>query len=225
MFRNPMANQARTEPANNPAPQPSWPNKSAPDEALDYAQSPVQTPTTTRAMTESESLAREIKEGTLNGFIGNGTAVVGEAMFKGMLRVDGHLSGRVTSEDGTLIVGNNGQVDANVEVAVATINGTINGDIIATKRIEIGRAAKVTGNIQTAALVIEQGAIFEGSCRMLHLKKAADKPSADKPAKDGEAAKPSTAKPPTPKPLTAVSSTTVETPESAQPSIVSDVAS
>ncbi len=216
MFRNPMANQTRTEPATNPAPQPSWSNKSAPEEASDYAQlpgqTPVQTPATMRAMTESESLAREIKEGTLNGFIGNGTALVGEAMFKGMLRVDGHLSGRITSEDGTLIIGTNGQVDANVEVAVATINGTVNGDIIATKRIEIGRAAKVTGNIQTAALVIEQGAIFEGSCRMLHLKKAADTP-AKNGEKNVEAAKPST------------SSKPIEIPESAQPSIISDVAS
>ncbi len=127
------------------------------------------------AVTESESLARDIKEGTLSGFVGNGTTLTGEANFKGMLRVDGHLSGRVSSADGTLIVSNNGQVDANVEVAVAQIYGTVNGDIIATKRIEMGRVAKVNGNIQTPALVIEQGALFEGSCRMVQLKEAQDK--------------------------------------------------
>ena len=143
--------------------------------ATDAYQSAAHTPTTTRAVTESESLARDIKEGTLTGFVGNGTSLTGEAAFKGMLRVDGHLSGRVSSSDGTLIISTNGQVDANVEVAVAQIYGTVNGDIIASKRIEMGRVAKVTGNIQTPALVIENGAIFEGSCRMAQLKENSEK--------------------------------------------------
>ena len=128
-----------------------------------------------RAMTESETLARDIKEGTLSGFVGGGTVVTGEANFKAMMRVDGHLSGRVSSSSGTLIVGANGKVDANIEVAVAVIHGTINGDIIATQRLELGRAAKVHGNIQTPSLIIEQGAIFEGSCKMLQMSQAADK--------------------------------------------------
>ena len=137
-------------------------------------------PTPARAMTESESLARDIKEGTLSGFVGGGTDVTGEANFKAMMRVDGHFSGRITSSTGTLIVGNNGSVDANIEVAVAVIHGAINGDIIATQRLELGRAAKVTGNIQTPSLVIEQGAIFEGSCKMLQMHTAAEKAKKDK---------------------------------------------
>lgn len=132
------------------------------------------------AMTESESLARDIKEGTLSGFVGGGTDVTGEANFKAMMRVDGHFSGRITSSSGTLIVGNNGKVDANIEVAVAVIHGNINGDIIATQRLELGRAAKVNGNIQTPSLIIEQGAIFEGSCKMLQMHTAAQKANKEK---------------------------------------------
>src|SRR5256714_14773700 len=138
-------------------------------------QQQVYTQTTSRAVTESESLARDIKEGTLTGFVGNGTTLTGEPSFKGMLRVDGTLSGNVRSEDGTLIVSTNGRVEANVEVAVAQIYGTVQGDITASKRIEMGRVAKVTGNIQTPALVIESGALFEGSCRMVQLKEQFDK--------------------------------------------------
>lgn len=146
-----------------------------------------------KAMTESETLARDIKEGTLSGFVGNGTSVTGEATFKAMLRVDGHLSGRVSSGSGTLIVGANGKVDANIEVAVAVIHGTINGDIIATQRLELGRAAKVNGNIQTPSLVIEQGGIFEGSCKMLQMSAAvADKSKKDQPL-DASGMKPITA--------------------------------
>jgi len=133
-----------------------------------------------RAMTESESLAKDIKEGTLSGFVGGGTVVTGEANFKAMMRIDGHMSGRVNSSSGTLIVGANGKVDANIEVAVAIIHGTINGDIIATQRLELGRAAKVNGNIQTPSLVIEQGAMFEGSCQMVQMTAAADKVKKEK---------------------------------------------
>jgi cytoskeletal protein CcmA (bactofilin family) len=124
---------------------------------------------TAKALTESESLAREIKEGNLSGFVGSGTVVTGEANFKAMMRVDGHLSGRINSSSGTLIVGANGKVDANIEVAVAIVHGTVNGDIIATQRLELGRASKLNGNLQTASLMIEPGALFEGTCKMIKM--------------------------------------------------------
>jgi cytoskeletal protein CcmA (bactofilin family) len=130
---------------------------------------------TPRAMTESETVSREFKEGNLSGFVGSGTVVTGEANFKALMRVDGHLSGKISSTSGTLIVGANGKVDANIEVAVATIQGTVNGDIVASQRLEIGRAGKVNGNIQTPCLVIEQGALFEGSCKMIKMSAATTK--------------------------------------------------
>ncbi len=151
----------------------SYPSYQATSEAKPAAVEPAAS--TRGAMTESETLARDIKEGTLSGFVGGGTVVTGEANFKAMMRVDGHLSGRVSSSSGTLIVGANGKVDANIEVAVAVIHGTINGDIIATQRLELGRAAKVNGNIQTPSLIIEQGAVFEGSCKMVQMTAAAEK--------------------------------------------------
>ena len=128
---------------------------------------------TSRAVTESEALARDIKEGVMNGFVGATTVLSGDAEFKGMLRVDGHFTGRIGSEKGTLIVSAGGVVEANIAVAVAKINGTVNGDIVATDRIEFGRTAQVRGNITTPSLVIEHGAIFEGSCRMRQDKPAA----------------------------------------------------
>jgi cytoskeletal protein CcmA (bactofilin family) len=151
-----------------PRPQPSYQSGEA------FARSSSEF-STSKALTESENLAREIKEGTLSGFVGSGTAVTGEATFKAMLRIDGHMSGRITSSTGTLVVGAGGQVDANIEVAVATIQGIVNGDIVAGQRVELGRAAKVNGNIQTPSLVIEQGAVFEGGCKMIQQKAAAEK--------------------------------------------------
>ena len=120
-----------------------------------------------RVVTDSESIARDIKEGRLSGFVGHGTVLTGDTNFQMMLRVDGHLTGSVTSDGGTLIVGTNGQVDANVSVGVATINGVVNGDVVATEKIQLGRTARVMGNVATPRLIIEEGALFEGGCSMM----------------------------------------------------------
>src|SRR5688572_15358041 len=114
-----------------------------------------------RVVAESESIARDIKEGRLSGFVGHGTMLTGETNFQMMLRVDGQLTGTVSSDGGTLIVGSTGQVDANVSVSIANINGTVNGDIIATEKIHLGRTARVIGNIATPRLIIEEGAVYE----------------------------------------------------------------
>jgi len=128
-----------------------------------------------RAVSESESMARDIKEGRLSGFIGSGTVLTGETTFHAMLRVDGHLTGSVASESGTLIVGSTGRVDANILVAAAMINGTVNGDIIVSERLELGRTARIVGNIQAPRLVIEDGAILEGSCSMVNARESLEK--------------------------------------------------
>lgn len=135
----------------------------------------INAPASNRAVTESESMARDIKEGRLSGFIGSGTVLNGETTFQAMLRIDGHLTGSVSSETGTLIVGSTGRVDANVTVASAMINGTVNGDITVSEKLELGRTARVIGNIQTPGLVIEDGAIFEGICNMIRAKENSEK--------------------------------------------------
>ena len=132
-------------------------------------------PAQNRAVTESESMARDIKEGRLSGFIGSGTVLTGETTFQAMLRVDGHLTGSVSSETGTLIVGSTGRVDANITVAAAMINGVVNGDITALEKLELGRTARVVGNIQAPRLVMEDGAILEGSCSMIKARENLEK--------------------------------------------------
>lgn len=132
-----------------------------------------------QALTESESMARDIKEGRLSGFVGSGTVLTGDTNFQSMLRIDGHLTGTVASEDGTLIIGSTGKVDANIKVAAAVVNGTVNGDIVASQRLELGRTARVTGNIQTPRLVIDDGAVLEGSCSMIKAQESQQKRKAE----------------------------------------------
>jgi cytoskeletal protein CcmA (bactofilin family) len=100
------------------------------------------------------------------GFIGDVTKFTGEVRFKSMLRIDGHFSGSVTSREGTLVVSDGAQLtQAVIEVAVAKINGSVEGDIHATKELVLGRSASVTGKVSAPALTVEEGAQLNAKCR------------------------------------------------------------
>jgi cytoskeletal protein CcmA (bactofilin family) len=100
------------------------------------------------------------------GFVGDVVNFSGEVSFRSMLRIDGHFSGNVTSQDGTLIVSTGAEVTkAVIKVAVAKINGTVEGNILASKQLVLGRTANVKGMLTAPALVVEEGAMFNGSCR------------------------------------------------------------
>ena len=100
------------------------------------------------------------------GFVGDVVNFSGEVCFKSMLRIDGHFSGRVTSSDGTLVVSNGAQLTgAVIEVAVAKINGTVEGDIRATKELVLGPTANVTGEVMSPELTVEAGALLNANCR------------------------------------------------------------
>ncbi len=98
------------------------------------------------------------------GFVGDVLKFTGEVKFRSMLRIDGHFSGQVDSADGTLIVSTGAQVhQAVINVAIAKINGTVEGDIKATKELVLGPTANVTGKVSAHRLTVEEGALFNGS--------------------------------------------------------------
>lgn len=111
--------------------------------------------------------ALTIKQRPKNGVVESVPELDGEITFKDMLRINGHVAGRVSSEKGTLIIDASARVDANIEVAVATISGTVNGDIVGHQRVEVGPGAVINGNISTRAICIKPGAVFQGDCRIL----------------------------------------------------------
>jgi len=98
------------------------------------------------------------------GFVGDVLKFTGKVQFRSMLRIDGHFSGQVDSADGTLIVSNGAQISqAVINVAVAKINGTVEGVINASKELVLGPTANVTGKVSARILTVEEGALFNGS--------------------------------------------------------------
>ena len=102
------------------------------------------------------------------GFVGDVLNFTGEVTFKSKLRIDGKFCGQVSSSDGTLIVSAGAQVThAVINVAVARINGTVEGDVNATQELVLGPTGCIKGNILTRALIVEEGARVNGSVRRI----------------------------------------------------------
>ena len=102
---------------------------------------------------------------------------LGEFRFEGDLRVDGYVTGLVRSQTGTLMVSETGEVDTDLFVPVAIVDGLVRGDIKATERVELGSTARVIGNIETPSLSVQPGAVFEGHCRFVPATHAVNQPA------------------------------------------------
>ena len=102
-----------------------------------------------------------------NGLTAANAPAPGEFRFEGTLRLDGYATGFLHSVTGTLIVGESGEVQADIFVAAAIINGCVRGSIHATESVVLGSRARVFGDVESPALSIQSGAIFEGQCHSL----------------------------------------------------------
>ena len=86
--------------------------------------------------------------------------------FTGGLRVDGHIKGHVSAQDtakGTLVLSESGVVEGDINVPHVVINGTVSGNIVSSGHVELQSNAKITGDIHYKAVVMELGAMLNGS--------------------------------------------------------------
>ena len=97
-----------------------------------------------------------------------------EISFEGVLRINGYAAGVIRSNEGSLIVEVDGELDADISVHNATIYGCVRGDIHAKRKVELRGSARVIGDIETVALSIDPGAVFEGRCLFVQASAAAD---------------------------------------------------
>ena len=121
--------------------------------------------------------------GALTAFIDQGSEFSGKLSFKDTVRIDGRFEGEISSEN-TLIVGETGSITATIRSQMIVISGEVHGEITATGQVVLHKTARVDGNIHTARLVVEDGAIFTGRIEM-NQKPA--KPAAATPPKPPQA--------------------------------------
>jgi len=98
--------------------------------------------------------------------IGPEISIEGELTSTVSLRVDGHVRGQIVLRDAELTIGQSARVDADVRGLRVLILGTLNGNVTATERIELGASANVTGGLSANNVVIVDGARFTGRVDM-----------------------------------------------------------
>lgn len=111
-------------------------------------------------------MAREhMEKDVIKAFLGDETEFTGFLTFEGTVRIDGKFSGEIKTSD-NLIVGQTASIKATINVGSIMVIGKVEGDIIATKKLQISSKGVVIGNVFTPALHIEDGAVLEGNVSM-----------------------------------------------------------
>ena len=101
----------------------------------------------------------------INAYLGEDTVFSGTLTFNGVVRIDGRMDGEVQTDD-TLIIGEKGTLEADITAGTVICHGKVKGSIKAAKRIEIHTNSEVVGSISAPSLLVETGALFDGTCDM-----------------------------------------------------------
>lgn len=106
------------------------------------------------------------EEEEVRAFLGKGAEFSGKLMFNGSVRIDGDFKGSIFG-NGTLVIGEGAQVEADVRVDSVMVSGEMHGQIAAKGKICIFSTGKVIGDLNTPIFSVEEGAFFEGTCHMV----------------------------------------------------------
>jgi cytoskeletal protein CcmA (bactofilin family) len=94
-------------------------------------------------------------------FIDAATEFEGKIQSPKTIRIEGRVKGEVHCGQ-TVIVGESANIQAAIHAASVVISGEVKGDMSATSKITLQRTARVTGDLRTPGIVIEEGAMLEG---------------------------------------------------------------
>lgn len=112
---------------------------------------------------EEKKAADEITNSS--NVIGKGTVLEGNIETSGNIRIEGKIIGNLKSKS-KVALGNSSLVDGNVSAQNADIEGTVKGKVEITDMLVLKATATVHGDIATGKLVVEPGAVFNGTCKM-----------------------------------------------------------
>ncbi|KUO48839.1 MAG: hypothetical protein APF76_18345 [Desulfitibacter sp. BRH_c19] len=97
--------------------------------------------------------------------IGKDSNFQGNLKGQGTLRVDGKIEGEVECQ-GDVVVGEGGFVSAGLKARNLLVAGIIKGNVSVSEKLEIASTGRIEGDISTSSLIIDDGALFQGSCQM-----------------------------------------------------------
>ncbi len=126
------------------------------------------------------------KTDQIKAYMGEDTSFNGSLTFNGTVRIDGNFQGKVATDD-TLIVGEKGVLEADIQAGTVICKGKIRGTIVAKEKVEIHSNSQMVGNVIAPQLYVELGAVFDGQCDMSQNGKKIIKLVKDEPEEAAEA--------------------------------------
>ena len=112
---------------------------------------------------EQKRVAEEISNSS--NVIGKGTMLEGNIETYGNIRIEGKVRGNITSKS-KVALGNSSHVDGNITAQNADLEGEVKGKIEITEMLVLKATCVVHGDMVAGKLVVEPGAVFNGSCKM-----------------------------------------------------------
>jgi cytoskeletal protein CcmA (bactofilin family) len=114
-----------------------------------------------------------------------GTKIIGDLISESNIRIDGEVEGNVSTAS-KVVIGENGFLKGNLNCQEADIEGKIEGKLSIDGLLILREQAKVYGDIYTAKLHIEEGAIFLGACKMVGASDAYKSQAVTNPVKESD---------------------------------------
>ncbi len=113
----------------------------------------------------SDLRIRTIDESELDTVLGEDVEFDGEMSFQTPILIKGHVQGTIDAES-DLFVSSNATVQAEVRARVVSVKGRIHGNVAANSRLELFSGSRIDGKINSPEIIMQRGAVFNGTCRM-----------------------------------------------------------
>jgi cytoskeletal protein CcmA (bactofilin family) len=107
----------------------------------------------------------EGESGATTNIISKGTSIEGKIISEYSIRIDGKLKGSLVCKN-TLHIGEGGEIEGDVEAMNANISGKVKGKIVVKQKLVLESKSTLIGDLKASKLIIDEGAIFEGSSDM-----------------------------------------------------------
>ena len=105
------------------------------------------------------------EEEEVRAFLGKGAEFTGKLIFNGSVRIDGDFKGDIFGS-GSLVIGEGACVEADIHVDSVLVSGEMRGQINVKKLLKIYSTGRMVGDVNAPLFSVEEGAFFEGTCRM-----------------------------------------------------------
>jgi len=108
----------------------------------------------------------DFSKATFDTLVGANTELIGDITSKGVIRIDGKVTGNV-SVQGDILIGEDAYIKGDLTASNIQIAGTLEGNVFSSGLLKLLPTSKILGDIQVKVFVCDEGSVFDGTCKMV----------------------------------------------------------